>query len=297
MLKLSIVVPVSAKVKEERLRQVLDSLVQEVPSDEAEVIFVHGRNRLSTDLPLGRGFRIFQVDFSEALHDLRGAGIASSKGEIVTLLDGYTRPTEGWYGNLIRLHRELPYAAVGGAVEASPATRANKQFWWVYLAEYAAFMRPFSAGPRKDLAGNHVSYKRQALGSVERFLRNGFWKTFFNWELANQGHILWCTPELVVEVDKPIPSWGYVKDRFDHGRCFAGCRAKNFSWRGRAFRGLLAPVIPWLLLFRQLRELRLRVGFPIGLVPFLFARNLCWACGEAIGYLVGAGRSCSKVQY
>ncbi len=280
----------------------LTSLCMWLPLSEVEIIVVDGSSDKTPDIV--QSYRpdveLVRMEPGCAIPYLRGCGIARARGHIIALLDPYTRITRNWYSTLCRLHRELPFAVIGGAVDPHPTTLRHRASWWVYLAEYHAFMRPFPAGPVRDLAGNHVTYRREVLGDRTRFAREGFWKTLFNQELREHGHTLWCTPDLVVWVDKPIPPKDYLLDRFAHGRCFAARRAQHMSRPIRWMRACMSPGVPWVLWIRQIRAMRSKRTDPgkwVQSLPFLFACNTVWAWGELWGYIHGAGTSCHRLAY
>ena len=133
----------------------------------------------------------------------------------------------------------------------------------------------------------------------ERFRREGFWKTFVNWELESS-EPLWLAPSVLVRLRKPIAFWSFLRTRYDHGRCFAGMRVADEGWPQRFLRAGSAPLVPPLLWLRWLvvywPKGRYRLQF-IATTPGQWLLLIVWAWGELCGYLYGRGRSCDRLYY
>jgi len=238
--------------------------------------------------------------FSEALTipQLRGAGIAAARGEIVAILDPYCIVCKGWVSEIVRVHAQRPEPAVGGAVALESEGEQSLVGWATYFSEYAGFVPPVREGPSAELTGNNIAYKRRVLGQSETLARTGFWKTFVNRQILAAGQALWTAPSLVVTLHKSIPFGEFLRSRYHHGRCFAAMRVAGGQRSTRWLRVLTTPGVPFVVLWRQMQSVwpkrRHRVKFVMAL-PLLFVFHLGWAWGELWGYLRGPGQSCGQI--
>ena len=242
------------------------------------------------------------LHFSEPLTvpQLRGAGIAEARGEIIAIIDPYCIVDDHWLARLRKAHAERPELVIGGVVELEGAGGQGLVRWATFLSEYDAFVPPVAAGPTAELTGNNLAYKRAAFGDLEGLARTGFWKTFFNRDLRHNGHQLWTDPLLVVRLRKPIPFLEFLGSRYHHGRCFGALRVANAPRLQSRLRAVTTPLLPALGLSRQIRRFwpkgRYRAKFAM-VVPLLFLFHVSWAWGELWGYLRGPGRSSGQLFY
>ena len=280
----------------------LAALMAQVDSEAAEVIVADSSSDGTADLVRDRFPDVHLLHFSKPLTipQLRGAGIAKARGEIVAILDPYCLVSDGWLTRLRSIHEERAELVIGGAVELDGAGQQSLVTWATFLSEYDAFVPPLGAGPASELTGNNLAYKRQALGDVEALERAGFWKTFLNKGLQANGHQLWADPSLLVRLRKTIPFGEFLRSRYHHGRCFGAMRLAEDRRLERWLRAFSVPLLPALGLFRQARRFwpkrRHRTKFAMAL-PLLLLFHLSWAWGELWGYLRGPGRSCSRMLY
>lgn len=280
----------------------LAALEKQAGRETVEIIVADSSSDGTADEVCARFPDVRLMRFSQPLTipQLRGAGIAAARGDLVAILDPYCIVDGRWLTELIRLHAERPEVVIGGAVVLGDDGPLNLGAWATYLGEYAAFMPPLAGGPAHELTGNNLVYKRQALALNTEVECTGFWKAFFNHQLQSQGYELWSAPSLVVKLHKPIP-WGqFFRSRYHHGRCFAAMRVADAPRSQRYLRLLTVPLLPYLALWRQLRSFwpkrRHRKQFVLAL-PLLFLFHLSWAWGELWGYMRGPGRSCEQLFY
>lgn len=280
----------------------LAALSAQPGQERAELILADSSTDGTADLVRRRfpGVRVLHFSDRRTIPELRGAGIAASRGRIVALLDPYCIVTEWWLSELLTIHARRPEPAIGGAVELDGGGSTGSTRWAAYFSEYAAFMPPVREGPTAELAGSNIAYKRQALGEVESLGQTGFWKAFVNARLRAEGHQLWTAPALLVTLRKPISFPDFLRTRYHHGRCFAAMRVAEAAGYRRYWRTLTVPLLPVLALWRQARSVwpkgRRRAEF-VRAVPPLFLLHSSWAWGELWGYVRGPGRSCAQLFY
>lgn len=211
-------------------------------------------------------------------------GIDAATGEIVALTISQMQPASDWIATIRSLHHERD--VVGGAIE--PGSDLRLRDWAEYFCRYSRDMRPFTAGPNIDLAGDNATYARTVLEGIRESYRDGFWEPVAHRRLAERGVTLWHTPTLVVEQGRSAGAKAFARQRFEHGRLYSHQRGVHFG-RGRNLLGVVAaPVVPALMTYRVLARVfgkrryrrRALVALP-GIIWF----NVVWAVAEAMGHL------------
>jgi len=271
-------------------------------ADGVEVILADSSGDGTCDLARRRFPWVHVLHFDQplAIPTLRGRGLAASTGQVIAFLDPFSIAAGDWARQVLAAHRLHQNLVIGGDVDLHRAESRPWTDWVIYLNEYALFMPPVARGETWILPGSNISYKRDALFDGTRPRYQDFWKTFVNREIAQSGSRLWLEPAIRVSLNKPIPFMDYLRTRFDHGRCFAGMRVKEASPVVRACRAASTPLVPVLLTWRWSRgfwsKRRHRVRF-MTTIPLQLVLFGVWACGEACGYVRGAGRTCEQLFY
>ena len=288
-LEISIVVPVRDAA--DTISQTIRALLAECRGLEAEVIAVVSSADPSLEILRGSaGVRVIEMEGARSVPQLRAEGVRAAGGRLVAITEDHCLFSPGWVRGLIAAHNSRDAAAVGGPVENGRTGGALD--WAIYFSRYAGSMPPLARGPAGALAGNNACYKRQVLDAHASLYTHGFWENDFNRELVARGHVLWLEPDLVVTHNKPYRFGPYLALRYRHARCFGG-----MIGAGRAWRILLSPLIPALLMIRSARAVfgkkRCRREFLLAL-PALLLCYLVWFWGELAGYVFGPGDTCSQ---
>jgi hypothetical protein len=228
-----------------------------------------------------------------AVAAIRAAALRRAQGSAVALTDPACRVQPGW---LETLRRALAgHEVVGGAVE--PAANRVRD-WAAYWCEYGHYLPPLRRGPARDLTGNNVAYRREALEMAGAFdpAVPTFWKAVAHRRLRAAGVQLWAEPDLLVRHERRIAFAPFWMRRFHHARCFAAGRAADEAgsrWRS----ALAAPLLPALFLSRLYASVWPKGRYRWQLVlatPLLGLLYTSWAAGEWVGVLFGAGDSCER---
>lgn len=218
----------------------------------------------------------------------RAKGLAAATGELVAILEDRGVPTRAWARTLDRLHRELPHAVIGGAVENGVDHLRN---WAVYFCDFSRYQPPFEAGPADWVTDVNVCYKRRALEETKELWAERYHETIVHWALKDRGETLFLTPELVVEQMRTRTSLqDLLSERLHWGRLFAYTRVKAKSPLARAAYLGAAPLIPTVMFLRQARlqwSKRAHLGRFVRAAPGVAALLTVWGVGEAVGYLTG----------
>jgi hypothetical protein len=230
----------------------------------------------------------------ELIDRRRAAGLAAARGELIAILEDRGVPEPTWAATAVRLHRELPYAAIGGAVETGQPGLLNRA---VYFCDFGRYQRPFVAGPREYVSDVNVAYKRPALEQTHAIWRERYHEPLVHWALTQAGLTLFLSPDLaVVQIRDGLTLRRLIAERFAWGRLFGRIRSQHASLGRRLWWLAAAPVVPVVLFGRFLRD-RLRKREPAAAIaavgPAVALLLSAWAIGEAAGYLA-AGSSRPK---
>jgi hypothetical protein len=217
--------------------------------------------------------------------ELAARAVREATGDLILLTEDHCIPHPDWVQRLAEAQRP-ERAAVGGAVEALPGGTAAD--WAFYLVDYFRYMLPLAAGPSPSLTVCNVAYRRDRLDEIAGLWDEIFHETAINEALKARFGDLWLEPSAAVGMRRHVRFRDALYERYAFGRLF-GCTRLGFlpAWR-RAYFGLLAPVLPVLLLGRMtqrsLASRRNAARFARSF-PHLVALVLAWSWGEWLGYL------------
>ncbi|WP_369676710.1 hypothetical protein, partial [Enterococcus faecium] len=77
----------------------------------------------------------------------------------------------------------------------------------LYICDYAQFAFPLDSAPATDLPGNNIVFKRasiQDLLDIKNLSEEGFWKTFFCYQLMEGGRQLRSDSRLVAYYNRHL---------------------------------------------------------------------------------------------
>ena len=277
------------------LGRCLDALAERSP--EAEIIVAdwtddHTRTAVAERWP---SVRLLSFDEPMAIPELRAAGVFAASAPVVALIEDHCLVTPAWVDELFLGHA-AGHGVVGGPIR-NVATRRIRD-WAAFFCEYSAVMEPLPRGPVPSLPGMNVSYDRRALAVIDDLLREGRWENWLHPRLVERGIELWCEPGAVVGHDKDFDLREFLSQRYHYSRSFAGMRNPELGAR-RFLYALGTPLLVPLLYWRTARNVfgrrRQRRQFLLA-TPLVLLYLSVWAFGEAVGYLVGGGRSLLKVR-
>ncbi|MDX6409504.1 MAG: hypothetical protein QOE13_2575 [Gaiellaceae bacterium] len=211
-------------------------------------------------------------------------GIERSRGAVVALTISQMLPAPDWVETIRDQHRR--FDAVGGAID--PAEGIGLADWAEYFCRYARDMRPFAGHESLDLPGDNAAYKRTWLDRTRETFSDGFWEPDVHREMSRQGASFWRAPELLVRQGRSAGWRAFMQQRLRHGRAYGNQRGVRFS-RGRNLAGFVgAPLVPFLMTLRVLRNVQAKRryrGRMVAALPLIFFFNGVWAVAEARGYL------------
>lgn len=286
------------------LRGMLDALRRQVGAPQLQLLAPYDDSRpdigaLASEYPEVEFFSIGTVATGHPIasaggqHELfdrrRAAGLKRATGELVAILEDRAPARPNWCATMARLHRELPYAVIGGAIESASTDALN---WAFYACDFSRYAPPFEAGPREWVSDVNVCYKRRALEMTRDLWQARFHEPEVHWRLIERGETLYLTPEAVVDYKTPYTSViSVLPERFQWGRLFGYIRARNVSPLARLKFIMAGPLLP-LVLFKRHADAQARRGqtgrfwrsAPV-MIPLLIA----WSAGEVWGYITRRG--------
>ena len=181
---------------------------------------------------------------------------------------------------------------------ANPVSRIS---WADLLLGYGPWMDPAPGGCVEHLPGHNSSYKRDVLleygAGLESMMEA---ETVLHWDLGAKGHKLYLEPAAKTAHTNFARLRPFVAVQFYGGRMFATLRAHNnhWGWRRRLLFACGSPLIPFVRLWRVLREMG-RPGRPwrlaLSVIPQLFVGLVADGTGQMLGYALGAGNAREKL--
>jgi hypothetical protein len=218
----------------------------------------------------------------------RAVGVREARGAIVAITEDHCLPEPGWCAAVRKAHA-APHAAIGGPVDKQEPDGALG--WALYLCDYGRYMSPMAEGAATALTDCNVSYKRAALDAIADVWRDAFHETSVHWALAKRGETLWLAPEMRVRQRRRRPLGEAMRERYVHGRIYAGTRVLETPLARRAALAAMAPALPVIIAQRAMRHAARggHVGRAALALPAIVATGVAWSLGELVGYVTGHG--------
>ena len=270
------------------VQKCLESLQQQLLFSKAELIVADcptdGTDEIiRTQFP---GVKLLHFPRPMGLPELIREAMRRAQGRVVAVTEPYCLFPRDWMSKLLQAH-ESDFAVIGGAVEnGRPNGLVN---WACYFSDYGAFMLPAQRQATDVLAGNHVSYKRGVIEEARDSIKDGYYKTFFHWDLERRGVSFLFNPALVLYYARSNTFGKFCRRYFQHGWFFAALRSRRMSAAARFLRLVTIPALPPLLLYRRLQaafgKKRNRAKLLLS-IPLLLVFVTVWTGGEWMGYLL-----------
>jgi glycosyltransferase involved in cell wall biosynthesis len=240
--------------------------------------------------------RLIAVEGFPSIPKLRAIGIAAANGQLIAILEDHCNVPPRWFDAIARAHH-AGYLAIGSPVENGSVERLID--WAVFFCEYARFMPPMPRGVVSEIPGNCAVYDRQLLNQLGTDLRDEVWDSFLHQRMRELGVSFYCEPEMTVSHKKEFGFGYFMSQRYHYSRSFSGMRMRGAPlWKRIAFAAATAFLPP--LLFARMGKTiwekgRRQTTFLLA-TPVISAFLLSWAWGEAIGALLGPGKSLARVE-
>ena len=276
----------------------LDALAGQDGGDAAEILVVdrcgeETRSALRARFP---GVQVVAAEPGTSVPALRAMGMERAKGSMIAILEDHCNVQPGWIQAIAR-QRDAGARVVGGAVENGSVERTVD--WAAFFCEYARFMPPVPRGEVREIAGNNSVYDRGVLARLGPEARAEVWESFLHDRMRLLGFPFQSDPDLVVIHKKSFGYLQFLEQRYHYSRSFVAMRLQGWPWWKRLGYACATPLLPPLLMGRLIgavaRKRRHGARF-VRAAPVLATFLLSWAFGEAVGALMGPGRSLERVE-
>lgn len=216
----------------------------------------------------------------------RTVALKAARGKLLGIVEDRGVPALDWCQEMISLHAHYPHAVIGGAV-CNGVDRAKN--WAVFFGDFGRY-HPLLFDQDAEYATDiNIAYKREPLMEVRDTWEDGYLEMPVHWELRRRGYQILLTDRPVVVQHRDMGTVGeMLSERYHWARMYGRVRGKEIGATERLKLAIAMPLLPFVLLFRQYRQL-LAKGFPMvkffKALPMTFLALTGWALGEQAGYL------------
>ncbi len=239
---------------------------------------------------------VLPVTVSTSIPAMRAKGIRTATAPTVAVIEDHVIVQSGW-ACAIAAARTSTSRVVGGHL-VNTATEKLVD-WAAWLCEYHHLANPMPAGIVPGLHGNHTAYDRELLGAYQHVLDAEQWEDALHGALQADGVALWSRPDIVAGHCKYYSVREYTSQRFLYSRAYAAMRGASMTAPRRLAYGVMTVLLPPVLLWRIVRQVRASETNRQHLLPslpllVLFAAS--WGVGEMVGAWFGDGGALAKVK-
>ena len=279
------------------LRGCLQALT-DMDAVETEIVVIdrlgpHVREYVRRDFPHAT---VLAVPPDATIPAMRAIGFERASAPCVGVIEDHVIVPQDWGRRMLDVLGE-GYDVVGGSV-VNAATE-NLVDWASFLCEYSGALPPLPAGPSQGLPGNNIVYRKAVLDRYKDVIAEGKWENNLHGAMLRDGVTLMMQPDIVVGHKMHYTFQSYLSQRFLYSRSFAGARVREAPLSKRLVYGAAACALPPVLLYRTVQRIvskKRHLGHLVKSLPMLSVFVVSWAAGEAVGYIMGAGNSLSKVR-
>ena len=215
----------------------------------------------------------------------RSGGLKAARGRLVAMLEDRGPPRTDWARQMVALHENSAYSAIGGAVENGAEGDLR---WAIFFCDFGRYQAPLEVADPEYLTDINICYKREALESVRPLWERRYQEAKVNWALREAGHGLYLSDRpVVVQQRAPISLAAAIEERIHWARTFGEVRCEETPASTCFLWAAATPMLPVLLFFRHFRR---QLGKKRNLRAFLEASPATlallhfWALGECLGY-------------
>ena len=284
----------------ESIRLVIRHLRAQAVKDRIELIVVGPAKEaiepLKEELSVFWGYKLLAIGPITSIGRANAAGIRAATAEIVALAEDHCFPAPDWAEAMIAAHHG-PWAAVGPVMRnANPQSAVS---WSDFVIGYGPWMHPAAAGEAPFLPGHNSCYKKPVLLDYGNRLEDMMQaETVLHMDLRRRGCRLYLEPQAqVMHINFSLAS-SWLPVQFHAGRVFAASRAGQWGAAKKIFYFAASPLIPFVRLWRCLRELTRpgrRPSIFAQVVPVLCLGLAVDGIGQMMGYLFGAANSIERL--
>jgi len=285
-----------------RILETLNALRNQKNNPEYEVV-IADRLQDETTREIAMNYpevRLLEAGQNESLPVLRTRALHVARGNFIIVTEDHCVPPHNWLQSFLKVieAEKENTAAFGGCVENGVANTALDRA--TFLCEYSFFQAPVVQGNSEILPGMNVAYRAEVLHRFDpQILESGFWETTVHPKLVSNGYKLYSSNSILLYHKKKFSLSLFLKQRFIYSQYYAGLRFRKEEKLHRGIAFLASLLLPPILLFRMIRDLRKKDQLnknSLSALPYLFLFTLLWAIGEMWGYLAGTRSSLIKIE-
>jgi hypothetical protein len=236
----------------------------------------------------------------------RQFGLRAASGDVVGLIEDTTWPDEGWCAATLSAFADPRTAAAGGPVGI--AATLPSRYRALGASEYGAFAtnrHPRSAisGSTCDqliaasrVPGNNMAFRRLDLIETIDEHDGGMFEGLTCTRLLAKGRQVVYHPRMSAIYAVCDRYNASLATRLHHGRIYAAGHVRGRSWPSRLTHLAKTPLLPIVLTARAIGSLRGSGSLSAWMATLFWVvlMESAWALGEAVGVLMGAGKSINE---
>lgn len=280
------------------IAECLDALENRNSGIDVEVIVVDATGESTIDF-IAANFpntKLIALEKRIGIPEMRAIGMEQAKGRYLVVTEDHCIAPRNWFEEFKKVHAD-GYPVAGGSVQNGCTTRIVD--WAAFLCEYSAFMPPIASDEVDYVAGNNVSYSRDAIEQVSQNTKSDFWEYFLQIALKERGHRFYSSPSISVVHKKEFGFLYFLSQRFHYSRSFAAMRSSRSSFSKNmvllAYTAISPFHLTWKIILNVFRKKKHRKELALSL-PILAVFMCSYALGELVGQVFGPGNSLQKVE-
>jgi len=275
----------------ETVRLVVACFAAQTIRDRVEIVIVLpeecGHEVPHDDLSMFAAVQTVEVPSISPMPSARAAGVRATTAPVVFIGETHSFPHRQFAECLVKAHEGPWDVVVPGLLNANPATPKS---WAAFVLDYGYWLASLSAAPIGSGPTWNTSYKRDVLLELGERLGSALSSgDTLPRELRARSRRAYFEPRAVID-HANVELSGWADERFLSGVIIGANRGKQWSWLRRAFYFAASPLIPFVLLYRVSRPIKILVRhrvMPRGSVAAIVAGAFVRTAGEAAGYLAG----------
>ncbi|MGQ0764514.1 MAG: hypothetical protein ACT4OZ_02495 [Gemmatimonadota bacterium] len=239
---------------------------------------------------------VVSVESNSTIPQMRAIAFRQALHESVAVIEDHVIVPRGWARALLAEQTEQSPVVGGAVVNLADGRLVDRA---AFLCEYSHCLPPIAEGQVSWLTGNNVVYPKRLLERFREVVESGGWENRLHDAFRAAGIPLVCRPGITVGHKMHYSVGLYASQRYLYSRSYAGARSDGLSLAKRIAYAVATPALPALLMARLVSRVRERPQYRGDLVrslPLISLFVVAWAAGELVGYLLGPGRSLSKVR-
>ena len=275
----------------ETIRLVVACFAAQTNPDRLEIVIVIPRES-ANEVPLDRlsmfhSIKIARVESIKPMPAARAAGVRASTAPVVFIGETHSFPHPGFAEAIVTAHDGPWDVVVPGLANANPSTAKS---WAAFILDYGYWLAGLSASTIANGPTWNASYKRHILMDLgprlDTALSSG---DELPQKLRSDNRRVYFEPRAVIDHTN-VEINGWADERYLSGLVVGANRGRRWSRPRRAFYLAASPLIPFVLLYRTSKAVRLLLregSLPRGSLLAIAAAAVVRTVGEAAGYAIG----------